>query len=108
MIAPRTIRRDHGVPALCRALRLPQPVAEHRFHPERKWRFDFAWPDRMIALEVDGGVWAGGRHTRGAGWVKDAEKLNHAAALGWRMFRSTPKSADLTAALALVRAAMEA
>lgn len=66
---------------------LPKPELEYRFHPTRKWRFDFAWPDRMIAAEVDGGIWGRGRHVTGAGFLKDCEKLNAAAELGWRVFR---------------------
>lgn len=66
-----------------------QPVREYRFHQTRKWRFDFAWPDALVALEVDGGQFAfrGGRHSTDA----DREKLNTAAALGWRVFRFSPK-----------------
>ena len=79
-------------PALCRAVGLPEPVPEHRFHPVRRWRIDWAWPDQRIGLEVDGGTWIAGRHTRGAGWAKDTEKLNAAAMLGWRMFRCTPQA----------------
>jgi hypothetical protein len=69
---------------------LPAPVAEHRFHVERKWRFDYAWPVLKIALEVEGGVWTNGRHTRGAGFLKDCEKYNAAAVMGWRVLRVTP------------------
>ena len=72
--------------------RLPQPVTEHRFHPERKWRFDYAWPDAKVALEVEGGVWTGGRLTSSAGFLKDMEKYNAAARLGWRVLRCTPKT----------------
>ena len=72
--------------------RLPGPVAEYRFHPERKWRFDYAWPDAKVALEVEGGVWTGGRHTSPAGFLKDIEKYNAAARLGWRVLRCTPKT----------------
>ena len=70
---------------------LPKPVTELRFAPPRRWRFDYAWPDKKIALEVEGGVWSGGRHTRGAGFLKDIEKYNEAACLGWRVVRCTPK-----------------
>ena len=70
---------------------LPKPVAEHRFAAPRRWRFDLAWPQHMIALEQEGGVWIQGRHSRGAGMVADMEKYNHAAALGWRVFRFTPQ-----------------
>jgi very-short-patch-repair endonuclease len=69
---------------------LPAAVTEHRFHVERKWRFDFAWPDLKVAVEVEGGIWTGGRHTRGAGFLKDMEKYNHAAAAGWCILRCTP------------------
>lgn len=66
-------------------------VPEFKFHPTRKWRFDLAWPENKIAMEVEGGVWTGGRHTRGTGFLKDCEKYNAAASLGWRVFRFTPK-----------------
>lgn len=69
----------------------PDAVAEHRFHPVRRWRFDLAIPSRMVAIEVDGGVWSGGRHSGGAGQIKDMEKHNHAAMLGWRILRFTPR-----------------
>lgn len=69
---------------------LGAPAAEHRFHPIRKWRFDWAWVPQKIALEVQGGVWTGGKHGRGAGIVKDHEKLNAAQALGWRVIQLTP------------------
>lgn len=76
--------------ALLRRHGLPTPSREYQFHPTRKWRFDYAWVPQKVALEVDGGVWTGGRHTRGAGWLKDTEKLNMAACLGWRLLRTTP------------------
>jgi very-short-patch-repair endonuclease len=62
-------------------------IAEHRFHPTRRWRFDFASPARMLAIEIDGGIWTAGRHSRGAGIEGDMEKLNQAAILGWRVLR---------------------
>lgn len=63
------------------------PVQEYKFHPTRKWRFDFCWPDRMVAVEIEGAVWVGGRHTRGSGFIDDCEKYNEAAKLGWFVFR---------------------
>lgn len=62
-------------------------VAEYCFHPTRRWRFDFAIPDKMIAIEIEGGSWSGGRHTRGAGYNKDMKKYNEAVKLGWRLLR---------------------
>ena len=73
-----------------RAVKLPEPVREHRFHAIRKWRFDFAYPAHKLAIEVEGGVWSGGRHTRGSGFVKDMEKYNTALMDGWRVYRCTP------------------
>ena len=60
---------------------------EYRFHPERKWRFDFANPHMKVAVEIEGGAFSGGRHTRGAGFVADCEKYNQATVLGWRVLR---------------------
>ena len=75
----------------CKAKGLPIPVAEHRFHPTRKWRMDWAWPEQRVALEIDGGVWVRGAHGRGTGIVRDQEKGREAAALGWRILRCQPK-----------------
>lgn len=55
----------------------------------RKWRFDFAYPVQKIALEVEGGTWIGGRHSRGAGLAADAEKYAIAAIMGYRLIRVT-------------------
>lgn len=68
---------------------LPIPDREHIFHPTRKWRFDFAWPEWKIAVEVEGGIWHRGRHVRGSGFIQDCEKYNAATELGWRVFRYT-------------------
>lgn len=67
------------------------PLTEHKFHVTRRWRFDYAWPEHQLALEVEGGVWVGGRHTSGAGFVKDMEKYNEAACMGWRIIRCQPR-----------------
>jgi len=78
---------------LCVAVGLPRPTPEYQFAKDigRKWRMDWAWPDRKVYLECDGGVWTRGRHTRGAGYIKDAEKANEAACRGWRKVTVTPK-----------------
>jgi very-short-patch-repair endonuclease len=79
---------------------LPQPIKEYVFHPTRKWRTDFAYPDIKLAIEVEGGSWSGGRHTTGTGFEKDCEKYNEAAILGWTVIRVTSKminSEDLVA-----------
>jgi very-short-patch-repair endonuclease len=89
-----------------RAHKLPEPVREHRFDPGRRWRFDFAWPDRMLAVEVEGAVWKGGRHTRGSGYVKDMEKYNRASILGWRVLRFSTEQVQRGEAIAALRGAL--
>lgn len=93
---------------------IPQPFVECVFHPTRKWRFDFAWNgctcsgvfhegpscgmgclnNSKVALEVQGGIFIQGRHSRGAAMLNEWEKLNAAAELGWRIIYCQPK--DLT------------
>lgn len=79
------------------------PVEEWKFHPTRKWRFDFAWTDRKIALEQQGGLFSGGRHTRGAALLQEHEKLNAAAVLGWRVVFATPQNLKSREMLATLR-----
>jgi len=67
----------------------PEPEREYRFHPTRRWRLDFAWPEHKTAVECEGGLYVRGRHVRGSGYEDDCEKYNEATALGWRVFRVT-------------------
>jgi hypothetical protein len=81
--------------ALCRSALLPIPVAEHQFHPHRKWRFDYAYTERRLAIEIEGGIWIQGRHTRGAGALGDMRKYSSAALLGWRILYYQPSEMNL-------------
>ena len=83
--------------------------AEYRFHPTRKWRFDLACPDRMVAVEIEGIVWRGevGRHQRAKGYQSDCEKYNEALILGWRVLRVTPDQVNKGQALAWVKATVD-
>jgi hypothetical protein len=65
-----------------------KPETEFSFHPTRKWKFDFAFPDIMLALEIEGSVWNNGRHTRGSGFIKDIDKYNEATMMGWKVLRA--------------------
>lgn len=60
---------------------------EYKFHPERNWRADFLITGTRILVEVEGGVWSGGRHTRGKGFIADMEKYNAAAVMGFKVLR---------------------
>lgn len=68
------------------ALRIPFE-REYRFDDVRKWRFDFAIPEKMLAIELEGGIWINGRHNRGAGMAKDLEKYDSAMRQGWNVYR---------------------
>lgn len=81
-------------------------VAEHRFAPPRRWRFDFAVPVHRIAIEVQGGLFTGGRHSRGPALMKEHEKLNTAAAMGWRVLYTIPQNICMSETIELVKQAM--
>ena len=66
-----------------------KPEREYQFHPERKWRFDFCFPDKKLAIECEGGVWIAGRHNRPQGMINDIEKYNAAALMGYTVLRYT-------------------
>jgi hypothetical protein len=92
----------------CKRYDLPEPVFEYRFHPERKWRMDIAWivPEPLdqafylkVCLEIQGGVWILGGHSRGAQMKKDWEKWMAAQVMGWKMAWCEPKDL-LTEAMA--------
>lgn len=68
---------------------IPIPCREYRFAVPRRWRFDFAWPESKLAVEIEGAVFANGRHTRGSGFTADCEKYNAAAMKGWKVLRFT-------------------
>lgn len=67
---------------------IPTPVREYRFHPVRKWRFDFAWPVLKVAVEIDGATFYGGDHVRGKGYQRDCIKNNAAQLEGWVVLRA--------------------
>ena len=90
---------------------------EYRFAPPRRWRADFAlwqfwrspgWKDieADILVEIDGGGYVAGRHSRGAGIERDCEKTSAAAILGYRVIRVTPKHVDDGRALEWIKAAL--
>lgn len=83
-------------------------VKEYKFHPERRWRFDYAIPEHKIAIEVEGGVWTQGRHTRPQGFLGDIEKYNMATLMGWRVFRTTPTDLYRTATVNMLKSAIKA
>ena len=69
-----------------RSLGGPELVMQHRFHPVRKWRMDFAHLETMVAIEIHGGIYGMSRHTTGTGFRDDREKMNAAQSMGWVVF----------------------
>ena len=66
-------------------------VEEHVFYPGRRWRADFAHIESKVLIEIEGGIWNQGRHTRGKGYMDDCEKYNSAALAGWLVVRLAGK-----------------
>lgn len=62
---------------------------EYKFHPKRKWRFDFAILDKKIAIEFEGIMSKKSRHTTAKGYTGDCDKYNEAQKLGWVVLRYT-------------------
>ncbi len=85
---------------------LPEPVREYRFHDTRRWRLDFAYPEHMLALEVEGGTWVNGRHNRALGLEADCEKYNTATLMGWKVLRVTGNMVNDGRALMLLEEAL--
>ncbi len=89
-----------------RAARIPF-VREYHFAKPRRWRFDFAIKPKQLAIEVDGGLFVQGRHSRGTGVERDMEKANEAALLGWRVLRVSPRHIRTGVALSWIERAMQ-
>lgn len=102
---PQTPQKDFFT-LLCKSDLKMDCVKEYKFHPTRRWRFDYAIPEQKIALEVEGGVWTGGRHTSPKGFLNDMEKYNTATLMGWRVFRTVPDQLHTSATLNLIRDAI--
>ena len=89
--------------AACRSHGLPEPEPEFPFCPGRRWRLDWAWPNHgKIAVEIQGAIFVGGRHVRGAALLKEYEKLNEAACRGWRIVFVTPQQVNDGSAFAWI------
>lgn len=110
-----------------KAAGIPEPVREYQFGKDEKvwvkvksgknkgkmvfrarlWRFDYAWPDKMIAMECEGGAYTKGRHVRALGFIEDMAKYNDAAIKGWCVIRVTPDQLEDGTALRWLRKRME-
>lgn len=97
---------------------LPQPTRELQFHPDRRWRFDFAFEAYQVAVELEGGTYLHGkvvqgkkqksRHLTPTGFNADCLKYAEAGILGWLVIRVDAKMVINGEALALTKRAIEA
>lgn len=69
---------------------MPEPVAEYQPIPGRRWRLDYAWPRERVGLEIDGGLFAGGRHGGARSVARDLEKRNTLTAARWHVIHVAP------------------
>lgn len=70
-----------------RVLGGPVLEPEHRFDSDRGWRADFLHRPTMTLIELEGGAYSQGRHTRSKGFIEDIFKYNRATMLGYRLLR---------------------
>lgn len=98
---PRRSPLERNLELQLKRFNLPFEI-EYKFHPMRKWRFDFAFPELKLAIEAEGGIYTNGRHTRANGFEADCEKYNHAVLLGWHVLRFTSKQIARGEALSII------
>jgi hypothetical protein len=92
---------------LCEQRGIPAPTPEYKFAaPDRAFRFDYAWPEKHVALEVEGGIWTRGAHMRGKHALSDMQKYNLAALRGWKVLRCVPKSLFASETVDMLRVAL--
>lgn len=86
---------------------LPRPELEYKFHNARKWAFDLAFPEFMLAVEVEGGIWTGGRHVSPKGYKADREKYNTAQLFGWTVLSFVDEHIKTGFAVAQIKIALD-
>ncbi len=98
--------KEAQITAYCQNRGLPVPYFEYPFHPTRNWRFDMLFSD-WLAVEVQGGLFVQGRHSRGAALLDEHEKLNEAVIAGFAVMFCTPQDLETGAIYALVERALK-
>lgn len=90
---PRKSHLEERFSKLLTFKRLTPFEEQYRFHPVRRWRFDFAILPCFLAIEIQGGTYLRHRtgHTTAKGHQNDVDKHNAAIELGWTMLYFTTK-----------------
>jgi very-short-patch-repair endonuclease len=86
--------KDDNFEFCCLSVNLKGVIKEYRFHQQRRWRIDYAFPEIKLAIEIEGGIWIKGRHINPMGFKKDMEKYNALVEFGWYLLRYEPKKID--------------
>jgi hypothetical protein len=69
----------------------PDPDMEVRFHPTRRWRFDYVFPGK-VAIEIHGGIFTDKpSHSSIAQRLRDMDKMNAAQLYGYLVLQFTPQ-----------------
>jgi len=97
-IFPELVKRETGFTI----------TPEYRFDDKRRWRIDYAIVDKKIAIEVEGGAYTQGRHTRPMGFIGDMEKYNALTVQGWRLIRVQPKDLVTVKTLNMIKSTINA
>ena len=87
----------------CRMCCMLDAACAHEYRRARNWRCDFAWPDRRLIVEVEGGVYTQGRHVRPSGFTKDLEKYNALTEAGWKVLRFSRREVTSGEALNVIQ-----
>jgi hypothetical protein len=98
--------RDRLFDAACLAHNLPVPIHEYRWHPVRKWRFDYLFD--FVAVEKVGGVWVNGHHSRGKTQLDDMARRNEAQIMGFLVLEFSPQQFEDGSAFETIRRALAA
>jgi very-short-patch-repair endonuclease len=89
-----------------KAVGLPEPLRQYRPVVDRMYRADFCWPRSNLIVEVDGGGFVAGRHTRGEGFEKDCERGNELVLAGWKVLHVTGRHIESGQAVAWIERAL--
>jgi very-short-patch-repair endonuclease len=94
---------------LVRIHKLPKPESQYKFHPERGWKSDFAYPSHRLLIEIEGGIWrrGGGAHSHPSNILRDIEKYNAAALLGFYVLRFSDREIKDQSCIETVRNFLE-
>lgn len=86
----------------CEQAGFPAPLREYAAVPGRRFRWDFAWPDQRVLVEINGGTYAHMGHSTGTGIARDYEKSNLAVLAGWKAFAFDRRMVEAGTALELI------